>query len=76
MFLFQSMLRYKSYLLRMTETVLMLPMLILGSTEEKQIVTTELFEDYQEDAVRKNYEFVLENDTTACTFINIHVSCH
>ena len=51
-FIFQSMLRYKSFLYRTVETGLLLPTLFLGSTEERQVITTELFEDYQEDSVK------------------------
>ncbi|CAL4098635.1 unnamed protein product, partial [Meganyctiphanes norvegica] len=46
-----SMLRYKSPLLQTMSTFIFAPFLIYGAHEEKQLVTAELFSQYEEDPV-------------------------
>ena len=49
--LFQALMRYKSWLHRVMETFTFSPMLLLGSTEQKQALAVPIFENYQEDPV-------------------------
>ncbi|KAK7790997.1 hypothetical protein R5R35_011456 [Gryllus longicercus] len=44
-----AMLHYRSGLLHLIKTLVMSPMLIYGTSEEKQTVTIELFSDFEED---------------------------
>ncbi|KAG0715568.1 Seipin [Chionoecetes opilio] len=44
-----SMLRYKSSLLQVISTTVFAPLLLYGLQEEKQLVTVELFSQYEED---------------------------
>lgn len=45
------MLHYRSQLMYIIKTLVMAPLLILGTAEEKQIITVEMFSDYEEDEV-------------------------
>ena len=45
------MLRYKSTLLTTIETFAVLPALLVGSSEQRQLVEVELFGDYQDNPV-------------------------
>lgn len=47
----QSMLRYRSDLLKYLETLLFLPAFLSGATEQKQMLEVELFSDYTDDPV-------------------------
>lgn len=49
------MLRYKSSLLQTLSTLFFSPFLLLGSAEEKQLLSVELCEYYEEDAVSSYY---------------------
>lgn len=49
-----AMLHYRSDLLLTLKTLLLSPFFMLGSTEEKQGISIELFSDYEEDAVSAN----------------------
>lgn len=48
------MLHYKSWLLHTIKTLILSPFLLLGTTEEKQLVTVEMFSDFEEDQVSDN----------------------
>ncbi|KAK6623378.1 hypothetical protein RUM43_009230 [Polyplax serrata] len=43
------MLHYRSRLLHIIKTVVMAPLLVLGTAEEKQLITVEMFSDFEED---------------------------
>ena len=47
----QSMLRYRSDLLRYLGTLLFLPAFLTGVAEQKQVLDVELFSDYTDDPV-------------------------
>lgn len=47
----QSMLRYRTDLLRLLETLLFLPAFLTGAAEYKQMLEVELFSDYTDDPV-------------------------
>lgn len=47
----QTMLRYRSDLLRYLGTLLFLPAFLSGVTEQKQVLEVELFSDYMDDPV-------------------------
>ncbi|XP_076143713.1 seipin-like isoform X3 [Alosa pseudoharengus] len=49
----QVMLHYRSVLLQVMSTVLLSPLLLSGASEQKQLVTIELFTDYTENSVRR-----------------------
>ena len=46
-----AMLRYKSELLHIISTTVFAPLMLYGLQEEKQVVTVELFSQYEEDPV-------------------------
>lgn len=50
----QSMLRYRSGLLRTLGTLLFLPAFLSGAIEQKQVLEVELFSDYTDDPVSMN----------------------
>lgn len=47
----QSMLRYRSDLLKVLETLLGLPAFLTGVSEQRQVLEVELFSDYVDDPV-------------------------
>lgn len=47
----QSMLRYRTDLLRVLETLLFLPAFLSGAVEQKQVLEVELFSDYTDSPV-------------------------
>lgn len=47
----QSMLRYRTDLLKFLETLLFLPAFLSGAAEQKQLLEVELFSDYTDDPV-------------------------
>ena len=49
----QSMLRYRSELLRTMGTLLFLPAFLTGVSEQKQVLEVELFYDYTDDPVSR-----------------------
>ncbi|KAF4518690.1 hypothetical protein B566_EDAN002726 [Ephemera danica] len=55
-----AMLHYRSELLLTLKTLFFTPLLLLGSNEEKQGITVELFSNYAEDAIRPATDVYLE----------------
>lgn len=47
----QGMLRYRSDLVRILETLLLLPAFLTGKAEQKQMIEVELFSEYTDDPV-------------------------
>lgn len=45
------MLRYRTNLLKLLETLLFLPAFLSGAAEQKQVLDVELFSDYTDDPV-------------------------
>lgn len=52
-----AMLHYRSTLLHMLTTLTHSPMMIFGSSEEKQNIVLELFGNFEEDQVCKHFFF-------------------
>ncbi|KAG8236608.1 hypothetical protein J437_LFUL016857 [Ladona fulva] len=55
-----AMLHYRSPVLHVLHTLLFFPLMILGSTEEKQNVVVELFSNYEEDPVHPATDIFVE----------------
>ncbi|XP_042225986.1 seipin-like isoform X2 [Homarus americanus] len=70
-----SMLRYKSSLLQTLSTITFAPLLLYGIHEEKQMVTVELFSQYEEDPVSSQtlmwHSHPLQPMLFVCLFINV-----
>lgn len=62
----QSMLRYRSDLLRTMGTLLFLPAFLTGATEQKQVLEVELFSDFTDDPVSK-----VLSSTSACACVSV-----
>jgi len=49
-----TMIQYKSTLLHTMSAILLFPFLFLGSVQEKQLVSVELFTNFEESSVRQS----------------------
>jgi len=65
-----GMLRYKSYLLQLAETIFYLPLLLIGYSEQKQTLAVELFKSYVEDTYKPTIGVIIEVQTRAVHIYN------
>lgn len=69
----QSMLRYRTNLLKLLETLLFLPAFLSGAAEQKQVLDVELFSDYTDDPVSPELNCTALNVLTCvCVWIASH----
>ncbi|XP_062405174.1 seipin-like isoform X2 [Sardina pilchardus] len=70
------MLHYRSVLLQMMSTVLLSPLLLSGASEQKQLVTVELFTDYTENSYLPTAGAVIELQTPRVQVYAAHLYIH
>ncbi|KAL2088632.1 hypothetical protein ACEWY4_015531 [Coilia grayii] len=71
-----TMLHYHSALLQMMATVLLSPLLLSGASEQKQLVTIELFSDYTENSYVPTAGAVIELQSHQVQVYSSHLFIH
>ncbi|XP_048118425.1 seipin-like isoform X1 [Alosa alosa] len=72
----QVMLHYRSVLLQVMSTVLLSPLLLSGASEQKQLVTIELFTDYTENSYLPTAGAVIELQSPRVQVYSAHLYIH